>query len=230
MNLIPLKSLFRTTLDIRESKEDLIHANYIRSPAYACYLSRKRPYLLHAHGDDVRYGLSFWQKRAIARASGIFYSTTDLQDKVKGVHIPQPVDVEKFQPSGRIKREKKAVYFLQTTSDPRIRQNESVYLEGIRSICAKENLELVVPPKMSIPYAKMPEFLQGFDTFFDREFPKTYSKTALESIVAGCKVYPEYVPVSDQLKYVLDTHDVRKVADKVKTEYEKILRDYSGHN
>ena len=47
---------------IRKSDADIIHANYIRSPAYASFLSGKRPFVLEAHGDDLRYGTNLLGK------------------------------------------------------------------------------------------------------------------------------------------------------------------------
>lgn len=219
---LTLRPTLKMALEIRKSDADIVHANYVRSPAYASFLSLKRPYVLHAHGDDVRYGVGFNQRLAMRFASKIFLSTADLALHVKrGQLLMRPVDFNLFNPKG-VNKSKKAVYFLQTTSDPRLRFNEQNYIEQIRTIAKEDDFELEVHVR-NISYQEMPNFLSQYSLFFDREFPKEYSKTALEAMAMEVPVYPYRVPVDEQPRFVRDHHDPRIIAKTLKDEYQRIL-------
>jgi hypothetical protein len=180
---IRLQPVLKLAREIRKSRSDIIHANYLRSPAYAAFLSFRRPYILHCHGDDIRHGLSFLQKVAIRSASQVLYSTEDLKGIIKGsVRLPQPVDISRFHPMENTQKQKAALYFVQTTTDSRLRTHENEHIENIAELCKKKGIALNVRIKVKepIPYEQMPEYLSSFMYLFDRELPLSDSKIALE--------------------------------------------------
>jgi len=222
---LPLTTFLDAVKKMRKSDADIIHANYIHSPAHAAFLSGKRPYVLMAHGDDIRYGLSFSQRMEISRASLCFHSTPDLDGIIDGsILIPQPVDIERFHPMGEKGNGKKAVYFTQSTSDPRLRANEKEYITRISSYCLEKGYELTIVPSMThIPYEQMPQFLSNFSLFFDKEFPAdAYSKTALECMAMKIAVF-DSDSVESNFDYVLRNHAAPVVADKLIDCYESCL-------
>ncbi len=236
---IKLSTVIKLASMIRRSKADIIHANYIRTPAYAALLSFKRPYVLHAHGDDIRYGLSSLQKLTLAFSAANFYSTIDLKGIMKkSVHVPQPVDPNRFfpmkKPSGR---EGGALYFVLVTSDDRLRWHEKEYIEQMRKLCEERGIKLTLTPKVinGIPYEKMPEYLSGFDYFFDREYPHSHSKTAVECMAMKIPVISFDMEkngqcfdkaaslVEDRYSKVLEQHATKNVARLVKQKYLEVL-------
>jgi hypothetical protein len=199
---------------IRKSDADIIHANYIRSPAYASFLSGKRPYVLSSHGDDVRYGTNLFGRISMWRAAKIFCSTKDLLPKVKnGILLSRPVD-PRFHPLGKPK-DRKALYFEQTTSDPRTRSGEAEYVKWITSYCETEGYDLTRKAKRDIHYSEMPEFLSQFSLVFDLNFPE-YSKIALEARAMGIPVLPD--------KHDDEDHNPQNIAKFLKSEYEMVLK------
>ncbi len=214
LKLAPVRKMASS---IRKSKADLVHANYIRSPAYAAFLSGKK-YVLHAHGDDIRYGLSFLQKVSIWRSSLNLFDTEDISGIIKGSKLlPRPVDMNRFYPRAE-PEERKAVYFMTTTSDPRLRKNESNYIEKM-----KDYNVTIVPSMTSIPYEQMPEFLSQFSLLFDKQFPETeYSKLALECMAMKIEVYKKelnYQSPDENYEYVKENHNSRRVAEKLRDYY-----------
>ena len=219
---IPLCGVVKLANKIRDSGADVIHGNYIRSPAYACILSGKRPYVLHGHGDDIRYGLGWKQRLAISMASLVLYSTEDLAGKVKSsVLLPQPVDNEKFNPDLRKGQEScnRALYILQTTSDMRLRFNESQYLEQIRSYCENSGYDLSLIKMGDNKYDDMPKFLSQFSLYFERQFPATsLSKTAIECLSMGMTVLKNFQVVTRDVA----KHYSKNVASQLARYYQNI--------
>lgn len=238
-NFIKLASLLKLARIIRRSKADLIHANYLKTPAYSAFLSFKRPYILHAHGDDIRYGLTTLQKLTIYFAAMNFYSTSDLKGIIKNsVHIPQPVDTSRFVPNLVAKTEPKgALYFVLITSDDRLRWHEKEYIEQMKELCKMKGIELTLTPKVinGIPYEQMPEYLSRFEYFFDREYPLSHSKTAIECMAMKIPVVSYDMKkdidcfekasnlVEERYREVLQQHSMKNVANLVKTQYLRVL-------
>lgn len=91
---------------IRRGKFDLVHIHY----AYLGNVGALGgfPYILHCHGTDLRGTTAITRpltRRAIAGARHVFYSTPDLAPYVADVRpdgefLPNPIDVEQFQPGG----------------------------------------------------------------------------------------------------------------------------------
>ena len=217
--IIEATSLFGLVKKIKKSNADIFHANYVRSPAFAAVLASK-PFAVHAHGDDIRYGLSMLQRIAVSKAKMRFYSTQDLAGIMKDSKLlPRPVDLERFYPRNT-PSEKKSVYFRQTTSDQRLTMNEANYIDRIQTISDSRGYELWIAPSMtSIPYNQMPEFLSQFSLLFDKEFPKNeYSKTALEALAMKIEVYKENLHGS--YDFVVNNHGSDHVARTLLQYYE----------
>lgn len=219
-----LLPLFQLSKAIREAKPDIVHAHYIRTPAYAAFLSTRRPMFLSAHGDDVRHGLNLFQQIALAYSKKNFYSTEDLKGKINGDHLPQPVDLERFYPDGI--GETRGLYFLQNTSDPRNRTGEQEYIREIRNF-----MEVDVIEKGKIPYEDMPGFLRLYSFFFDREEPKSFSKTCLQAMAEkipcftfqDCSLEDSINRVESRYEFVLSQHDSRKIAMRLDREYRSAM-------
>ena len=214
------KNVFDLAQAIRRSDAGIIHANYIRDPAFACFLSRKKPYLLHAHGDDIRYGLSILQRLAIRGASKVFYSTEDLKGIIKGsIQLPQPVDMNRFHPT--MLGKKKAVYFRQTTSNIRLTKTEPEFISEIKEQCRETGYELTIVPSMThVPYDEMPAFLSSFEILFDKEKPQgVLSKTAREAYSMGLQVVKD----GKLVRIEIDKHDARTIAADLAKQYDEIL-------
>jgi len=235
-DFILLSPFRRLMADIRKSTADIIHANYIRTPAYASFASFKRPYVLHAHGDDIRYGLSLRQRLCVRFAARTLYSTNDMAGIIKNsIHVPQPVDTNRFFPIE--KRRKNALYFVLVTSDSRLRWHENEYIVQMKTLCNEAGIELSLTPKVinGIPYEKMPEYLSGFEYFFDREYPQSHSKTALECMAMKIPVVSFDMPkdsscfktaeglVQERYTKTLNENSTRMVAKLLKENYEQIL-------
>jgi len=223
--LEPLAPILQMIRKIRASQADLVHVNYIRSPAIAAWLSLKRPYVLHAHGDDVRYGLGWKQKLALRSSSLNFYATVDLVNKVPhSFLIPQPIDPaifneELYRNSDHLG---KALYVIQTKSDPRLRFRESDYILEAKDYCKKRNLELQTIQGGEIPYDLFPKFLSQFSLLFDKEFPeKVLSKTALQALNIGLTVLKngQEIHKGDWIR----KHYAQNVASLLASYYEAVL-------
>lgn len=218
--IIEAKSLFELKLAIKQNPADVYHVNYLRSPLYAAFLSGARPLVLHAHGDDVRYGLNIFQKIAIKRGSRILCSTSDLIPRITGSQlIPRPVDTQLYH--AREIKKGRAVYFLRTTSDPRARGNEHHYISVLRQVSQSLGLSLdIVPSMTAIVRRDLPEFLANYEVFFDREIPSSeYSKLAIESSFLGLRVFKG----NEEIRINSNQHDNYNVADQLLKIYNEIL-------
>jgi Glycosyltransferase Family 4 len=235
IKLLPFWKLRRA---IRQSKSDIIHANYLKTPAYATFASMRRPYVLHAHGDDIRKGLNIFQKITISSASVVFYSTEDLAGIIKGsILFPQPVDTRRFFPTPKVSNESRALYFVQSVMNVQMRGREDDYVRKLLFLCEQKGIALEprVRLKQEIPYEEMPSFLSGFDYFFDREFPLSNSKTALECMAMKIPVVSFDIEktakcfdearnrVDERYDQILNLNATRKVAEFARSEYQKIL-------
>jgi glycosyltransferase involved in cell wall biosynthesis len=82
----------RTSRQIRTRRPDLVHVHWVPN-ALAAVLAGL-PFVLHAHGDDVR-DVRGWQgavtRWLLRRARLVIYSTPDLARFVDGVWLPNPV-------------------------------------------------------------------------------------------------------------------------------------------
>jgi len=209
-----LKPTLQMTKEIRRSNADIIHANYIGSPALAAFLSGKK-YVLHAHGDDLRYGVKPTLKLPVRRAKMIFCSTRDLLPKAKNtVLLPRPVS-EIFRPV-QITDGKKALYFRKLESDPRTISGEEDYLRWLTRYSSYAGFDLTLKSNSDVPYEMMPKFLSQFSLFFDIPFPE-YSKMGLEAMSLGLKV----LPVKDDHG---ENHDPRVIARELLEYYRAILK------
>ncbi len=91
---VPLRLLAaaRVARAVRRLRPDVVHIHW--APNGIVGVLARRPYVLHAHGDDVR-ALNIWRRLAfrwlIDRAALIVYSTPDLARYVDGEWLPNPV-------------------------------------------------------------------------------------------------------------------------------------------
>lgn len=205
------KSFDQLLATARYSRADIVHANYISDPALVALLSGK-PFVLHAHGDDVRFGVRGNFEQPLDSALKIFYSTADLKENLpqRAEFLPRPINTEKFKPRKAYKlTEERALYFAQTNSDPRLREREADYISQCEKLAQEMGKKLVVAPSMQVTaHYMMPDLLSHFSLVFDKEFPESeLSKTALEALCMEIPVWK---------------------AGKLHEEYEEIRTDYSA--
>ena len=180
-----LESVPKLALKIRHSDCDLVHAHYLRSPAYAAFLSGK-PYVISVHGDDIRWGLNPLQKLSVWRARKIFYHASEFHNRfTNSVYIPRPVDFERFKllPDRPIER---AIFFKVVTADPRLRAGETDFAAQISKICEGLKIQLDFREKKGI--TDMTDFLSDYQLMFDIRNVPDYSKTGLEAQAMGIHV------------------------------------------
>lgn len=168
----------KMVMKLRKTKCDFVHAHYLRSSAYASFLSGK-PYVIHCHGSDIRGGISWLKRKCLKKAKSILVSTPDLLRILpSATWLPNPVDVERFRPL-REHDGNKILYFPQWYEDKS---------RELKEICEKLGYNLTVPKAYSVPYEDMHVFLNDFDIFIDRFSIRSYSKTALEAMACGLSV------------------------------------------
>lgn len=228
VELLPLSSTLSMARKIRSSKAEIVHAHYIRSPAYAAYVSFKRPYVLHAHGDDVRHGIGFFQRIAMNSAAMIFYATDDIRIQ-GGVKISQPVNLDLFKPIVDASTIRKALYMLDSNASPKNRILEQAYVTAIKQLCEKEHIDVEIRERLGIPHEEMPKFLSQFQLFFDKSsYPGAYSKTALECSAMGmCVLGQGDFKMRDTSPPTFEL-DLESAKRKTKSMYEYVVSNHSS--
>lgn len=173
-------------------KETLVHVHYCRYPAYVAMLSRK-PYIIHCHGTDVRYGLNWWQKQALKKSKKNIISVLDIHTYIQNpIYLPRPINTQKFY-STKAHEGNKVLYIKKSYEDQS---------EKLARFCKEFGFDLTIKQHMAIPYEEMPRFLNEFDIFVDQRvfFPEP-SKTGLEAIACGLAV----VTPCDDLETTLES-------------------------
>lgn len=188
----------------------------------------------NCHGSDVRWTLHSKKWGWIVRhdlesAKVVLYSTPDLSEKVKehrpdATYLPTPVRINLFSQKQEYTVPLKAVYFKLPYE--RLPLGLDLHLEH-------NNITLDILER-NVPYEKMPETLRKYDIFVDRFSIPSFSKTCLEAQSCGLATV-DYRHASDYLGrveelssvqnvmvegqknrwFVLQNHDVRRVADQL---------------
>jgi len=140
--------------------------------------------IVHWHGEELR--LRGWRGvSSITRAAdATFVSTQDLlHGAPEGVvYLPNPVDTEHFRPMPSLRRQNSALYLVKR------QRNEDT--EWARRLASRLGLELEVRDRVADPvdYGRMPELLNRYEYYIDRNYIQSLSKTALEALSCGVKV------------------------------------------
>ena len=159
----------------------------------------------------------------------------------KSIHLPQPVDIERFYPMPNSNREQSALYFVQSLTNVQMRGREDAYVERLKALCQQKGirLELRVKVKEDVAYKDMPSYLSRFHYLFDREFPLSSSKTALESMAMKIPVisfdmekslvcFEKAEELVDQrYKRILNENATKVVAQILQREYLRVLKPVS---
>jgi len=189
-----LKMLLRT----RRSNCDLVHSHYLGAASTIAYLSRK-PYLIHAHGSDVRNKqLSTVQKKVLKKAKAIVYSTEDLKPFLPehAIYLETPVGSQ-FRNMHK-KRGIKTAY------------------RTLRYESPEQSVDLTID---DIKYEDMPTVLNNVEIFYDRHTINNFSKTGLEALACGCTV----VNNGCFFRGLPKEHEAVNVAKKLKEVYLQCL-------
>ncbi len=159
-----LVSLFK----VRFGKYDLVHAHYLRFPAYASLLSGK-PFIVECHGSDVRQKQLNWlQKRCLKKAQKVLVSTSDLLEYLSdATYLPNPVG-EQFRDYGE---KKEGVIYFEHPLDETLPPIKKPYRIQERTI----------------PYDDMPAFLNRYEYVINTHY-SVPSKLGLEALACGCKL------------------------------------------
>lgn len=194
------ESFFDMAMRLRRVDADLVHGHFVRSSAYACFLSGK-PYVLHCHGSDVRGGLNFVKKLALKKAGHVFVSTPDLKAMYPDFEFLPNVVGREFEDFGCPERGG-WVYFRKVFDGDRVVGGD------------------VFVPDCWIPHKLMPDMLNRFEGLIDQRAFPAMSVLCLEALACGCKVrlwdgsVVEGFPVE---------HDRVRVVDRLVEVYEEVL-------
>ena len=151
-------------------------------------------------------------------ADKVLVATPDLiQNVVKGVYLPIPIDTEHFFPDLIANNNKKCALTLKT---------EVTNISKVIEYCKSNNIDLDIEvydrTKNPIMYADMPKFLKRYKIYVDIRYIQqtilnNLSSTALQSLACGLRV------LDYQLRYH-DTFPLEHEADNVTTQ---VLRYYA---
>jgi len=182
---------------------DLIHAHYLRFPAYAALFASTltgKPFIIHCHGSDVRNKrLNLLQKLCLRKAKKIIVGTPDLQPYVPdAIWLPTPVGPE-FHDLGMCKQG--AVYF---------KHQKDCGLPDFPSYMIKERDQR---------YVDMPKILNQYEYVLNYHFSgftRWLSKLSLEALRCGCKVVVDHGEILEGLPAI---HEVDNVVSKLEQIY-----------
>lgn len=167
-------------------KFDIVHVHsFDRLVPFLKLLYPKKTIVLHYHGSDIR---GKWKQRQKhwSRADVLLYAVKDVEDgdtPHNAIYLPNPVDTEMFQPSGKEKLNQ-ALTISHHADDI---AEEIAQLYGVKLIILTEK----------IPHKEMPKLLSQYEYYIEikrdnkgrilgRE--NSVSVTALEALACGCKV------------------------------------------
>lgn len=145
-------------------------------------------------------------------ADGVLVATPDLlQNVVKGVYLPIPVDTEHFVPDRKPNNNKKRAVTFRTEVT-----NVSKVMEYCKSNNVNLDIEVYDRTKNPIMYADMPNFLKRYEIYVDIRYIKdailhNLSSTALQSLACGLRVL-------DYQSSYHDTFPLEHEADNVSTQ------------
>lgn len=186
----------KTLITLPFKKCDLIHAHYLRFPAYVALFSGK-PFIVHCHGSDVRNKRLNWlQKLCLRKAKKIIVSTPDLH--VPGaVWLPNPVGPE-FHDLGTPK--KGAVYF---------KHKKDWGLPQFATYTIRERDQA---------YVDMPKVLNQYEYVLNYHFggfTHMLSKLSLEALACGCKVVVARDEVIEKFPSAHETKNVVNLMQQI---------------
>lgn len=197
-------------------KYDLLHVHSLdKIVPMLKRLYPSKPVILHYHGSDIR-GRWREKKNYWHYADLIIVSTPDLllDAPQEAIYLPNPVDIELFKPNPSLRKRGTALYIVKHQS------NEN--LEWPKKVAEKYNLKLQIidRKKTPIPYKKLPNILNRFEYYIDRNYIPSLSKTALEALACGLKVinWEERIISKFPLK-----HNPKIIVREIKTIYENIV-------
>lgn len=183
-----------------------LHVHVDLAPRLRALYPRKK-LIVHWHGEELR--LKGWGgvSGITLAADATFVSTEDLLPGAPEgvVYLPNPVDTELFRPIPSLRRENTALYLVK-------RQRNEDREWAIR-LASRLGLELEVRDRVAQPveYSRMPELLNRYEYYIDRNYIHSLSKTALEALSCGVKVLDWREEVVTSLP---EEHKPKKVVDR----------------
>lgn len=192
-----------------------VHSAY-RYVLYFKRLYRQRKVVMHFHGEDVR--LKGWDalRQVTERADLTLVSTQDL---LKGAPqdvfwLPNPIDIEHFKPMPSLRTAGTALYFVKHQQG-----EDSLWPQKVAN---RYGLKLHVHDRVTSPitYSQLPQFLNRFEYYIDRNYISSLSKTALEALACGLEVIAWNEEIMQELP---ETHEPRNVIEKLWSLYQKML-------
>lgn len=164
-------------------KFDVIHVHdFDKIVPWLKRLYHNKPIILHYHGTRIR---NRWKEREQfwSKADAILVSTPDLlKDAPKhAIFIPNPVDTDLFTLKNH--RPKNTALYI-------VKHQEGEDLKWPLNIAENLNLRVHIHDRVTnpIPHLKLPQFLNDFEYYIDRNYVPSLSKTALEALACGLKV------------------------------------------
>ena len=227
---------------ILRAKGSLFHVNYALQDAYLVDKLKHHLDILHVHGSDVRWTIhskkyGWIVKSNLKHARKVLYATPDLEQTVKrlrpdAIYLPTPVKTDVFKMKSYYNEHPKAVYF---------KLHYEKLPEKLIELLNEHNISLTVKER-NVPYDLMPSVLSRFDIYIDRFTIPSFSKTCLEAMSCGLATidYRHKTQLSERVallsdisnikkigeqnrKFVMDKHEVRKVAEMLAKVWEEAL-------
>jgi glycosyltransferase involved in cell wall biosynthesis len=208
-----LNKTFGLAFKILRAKGDIYHANYLLQDCYIAARLGKKPLVGHAHGSDVRVGLTHFAWSRIVRhnlkhCDKILVSTPDILGIAKryredAEYLPNPIDPERFYPKPAAqKSEKKRVLIasdsnwnvkgtavtIQALSKIKEEVDVSIVQHGkdfdkTTALASSLGLKLKILPKA--PHEKVNEYYWDADVVIDRFALGSLGMVSLEAIACG---------------------------------------------
>ena len=204
---------FGVFFKILMSKADIYHANYLLQDCYIALKLGKRPLLGHAHGSDLRLGLThpLWKNIVLynlKNSDKILVSTPDILELARSYredaeYIPNPVDIQIFYPKPLSEKREKLMVLIASDSNWTVKGTdivikalskikEQVYvsiigygrdLEKTLRLARSLGLNIHVLPKTS--HKKIREYYWKHDVVIDRFKLGSLGMISLEAIACG---------------------------------------------
>jgi glycosyltransferase involved in cell wall biosynthesis len=253
---LPLKALFlparliegaRANRAIKRGRYDIVHIHV----AYMGWLGiiGRYPYVLHTHGQDTRANLrhplkSWITRRALEKARLVFYSTPDLGPVVHpvrpdAVFLPNPVDTERFRPSGKPPGERPRVLIMSRLDRIKGIDKALAVAARLRALVPDVHVDAFAWGEMqdevrdagvnlvpTVPYDEMPDLLNRYHVAIGQFHLGILSMSELEAMACGVPLVGEfrYPDVYDAQPPLIADDDPEGIAQQIAA----LLRDYDA--
>lgn len=198
---------------ILRADADVFHVNYLLQDCYLALKFGKRPLLGHAHGSDLRVGLTHWAWSRIVRhnlqhCDKVLVSTPDIAEIAKkyradATYLPNPVDTTIFHPEPFRQKEERLRVLIASECDwkakgtdvairalDKLKENVEVSIirygkdfEATKALADSLELSMHILPK--VPHQDLPGYYWNADVVLDQFRYGVLGMISLEAIACG---------------------------------------------